>query len=335
MAIKRQPNLIKAAHVQPFLQSMGTIGMPVSSILQGHNLDEEWLQNPNQLLPERVIWELLDVPRHREGIDDFGLLVTANNQIQDYGEFGRSILTASTLYEAIQIFIDEMPSQTTAPPFWTERCSNYLWFCREGIKGATKGSQQVEQHVLGLMVQTVRLAAGKYWSPPRVYTQSQTLCRSTQTDFLAGSVIDSNQLRTAIAIPKELLMAPLSVQPTNSSHEATNAVIPNSLIELVTDMVQLNSSPQRFELHSISAQLDVHPRQIQRLLKKEGTSFREIAGKLRIKAAKDLLASTELSITDVSTELGYTDQSNFWRAFVKGTGVSPSEYRHMTSSHWN
>ncbi|MEZ9589527.1 helix-turn-helix domain-containing protein [Vibrio breoganii] len=63
------------------------------------------------------------------------------------------------------------------------------------------------------------------------------------------------------------------------------------------------------------------------------TRFCEIAGKLRIKAAKELLTSTELSITDVSTEVGYTDQSNFWRAFVKGTGLNPSEFRQMTSTH--
>lgn len=141
----------------PFIEGMRTIGMPISSLMNQHKLDEEWFHNDNQLISEIRVWELIDAPKQIEGVDDFGFWVTQRNELQNYGEFGRSLTHASTVFDALQLFINNMRTQTTAPQFWIESKDDYLWFCREGIKGVLKGNDIVEQHVLGLMVQTVRL----------------------------------------------------------------------------------------------------------------------------------------------------------------------------------
>ena len=65
------------------------------------------------------------------------------------------------------------------------------------------------------------------------------------------------------------------------------------------------------------------------------TCFKSTTGKtiieyincLRIDKAKQLLAETDMRITDISYELGFNDGAYFNRVFKKTVGTSPNEYR--------
>jgi AraC-like DNA-binding protein len=66
---------------------------------------------------------------------------------------------------------------------------------------------------------------------------------------------------------------------------------------------------------------------------KEG--FREIYGRsvhtyllqLRLEKAKQLLLTTELSITEITYEIGYSHVTHFTTLFKKEQGITPSEWR--------
>ena len=63
--------------------------------------------------------------------------------------------------------------------------------------------------------------------------------------------------------------------------------------------------------------------------------FREVMGKsvtdfiasVRLQLAKELLASTDLSVREVAESVGYDDQNYFSRCFRKSEGCSPRQYR--------
>jgi AraC-like DNA-binding protein len=83
--------------------------------------------------------------------------------------------------------------------------------------------------------------------------------------------------------------------------------------------------------------LDVSPRSLQRLLMEQGTTFSRIVERSRRQSAFQLLVREDLSVTEVAEKLGYSDPSNFGRAFRKWTGQSPNRWRKRrcgkTSSH--
>ena len=63
--------------------------------------------------------------------------------------------------------------------------------------------------------------------------------------------------------------------------------------------------------------------------KNSGNSFTDHVTKLRVSRACALLANSNLPITDVCYEVGYSNISNFNRSFRKQRGSTPSAYRHL------
>ena len=89
----------------------------------------------------------------------------------------------------------------------------------------------------------------------------------------------------------------------------------------------INSHPESVTLKDISAHFSYHPNYISSLLHKElGKTFSEIVLEKRMDRAVVLLKGTTLSIEEISAMLGYTNTSNFYKAFRSYYGNTPREY---------
>ena len=81
-------------------------------------------------------------------------------------------------------------------------------------------------------------------------------------------------------------------------------------------------------LEETAAYVHLNPAYFSTLFKRStGSSFKEYLNMVRIEESKRLLASTELSILDVSLAAGFQDQSYFSKVFRKYTGLTPKQYR--------
>ena len=61
-----------------------------------------------------------------------------------------------------------------------------------------------------------------------------------------------------------------------------------------------------------------------------GINFQQYINVLRIDASKPLLLGNKLTIAEISSRVGFEDQSYFGRVFKRLTGVTPDRYRHYT-----
>lgn len=66
---------------------------------------------------------------------------------------------------------------------------------------------------------------------------------------------------------------------------------------------------------------------MQRMLRREGTSYRSVLEATRCLRAKALLRETPLSVTEIGLSLGYSDHANFTRAFTRWVGHPPNIFR--------
>jgi AraC-like DNA-binding protein len=80
-------------------------------------------------------------------------------------------------------------------------------------------------------------------------------------------------------------------------------------------------------LAEVAKQLAMSARTLQRQLGAVGMSYHQLRDRVRHHEARRLLDRPGLTIEQVAAQLGYTDRSNFTRAFARWEGRSPRSYR--------
>ena len=89
----------------------------------------------------------------------------------------------------------------------------------------------------------------------------------------------------------------------------------------------INSHPESVSLKEIAAHFSYHPNYVSTLLHKElGKTFSEIVLEKRMDRALILLKGTTLSIEEISSMLGYSNTSNFYKAFREYYGKTPRDF---------
>lgn len=88
-------------------------------------------------------------------------------------------------------------------------------------------------------------------------------------------------------------------------------------------------------LNDVARTMRVSPRSLQRSLMENGTTFSRIVERYRRQTAFQLLLYEDMSISEIAVRVGYTDTSNFGRAFRKWTGQSPRKWRENLSGDLN
>ena len=80
----------------------------------------------------------------------------------------------------------------------------------------------------------------------------------------------------------------------------------------------------------IAHKLNLSLRNLQRKLKGEGTTFKGLIDETRKELAIEYLTTSNKPLIEIGYLLGFTESSNFSRAFRRWTGKSPLQYRNST-----
>ncbi|UOQ87251.1 response regulator transcription factor [Gracilibacillus salinarum] len=135
-----------------------------------------------------------------------------------------------------------------------------------------------------------------------------------------SDINDAFHIREAIAIfdafiaKVELLVLPSNVETTSN-------------IQLLLDYID-DHYEQHLTLKTLADHFHFNPSYLSSYFSKHHQEgFSEYLNHVRIKNAMKLLRSTDLSISAISEEVGYSDPSYFTKVFKKVASVSPSTYR--------
>ena len=80
----------------------------------------------------------------------------------------------------------------------------------------------------------------------------------------------------------------------------------------------------------ISEAAGISKRTLQRELTKEGATYRDLVGQVRFKMACLLLVESDMSLWEISQEIGYASETQFVRAFRGWAGITPGKHRAQT-----
>ncbi len=81
-------------------------------------------------------------------------------------------------------------------------------------------------------------------------------------------------------------------------------------------------------LEELCGELHQSPSQMSKFIKRHtGHTFKELLQTKRLNQAAFLLATTELTVSDIIAAVGYDNSSYFYRVFLERYGMTPREYR--------
>ena len=109
--------------------------------------------------------------------------------------------------------------------------------------------------------------------------------------------------------------------------ELSRAGLVDRRIRLAVELMHSHMH-RELSLEEIASAAHLSPFHFSRLFKKlTGATPHAYLASLRGARARDLLAETDLSVTEVGARVGYMSSSHFSKAFRQSTGISPSAYR--------
>jgi AraC-like DNA-binding protein len=112
---------------------------------------------------------------------------------------------------------------------------------------------------------------------------------------------------------------------------ASTPASPHSSIARVRAVIAERIRGQRLTVHAVGRELAMSSRAMQRVLRDNGTSFRQLLEDVRREHAQSYLSTTSFSDDEVAFLLGFEEANSFYRAFRSWHGVSPAEFRRRTA----
>jgi AraC-like DNA-binding protein len=104
-----------------------------------------------------------------------------------------------------------------------------------------------------------------------------------------------------------------------------------TIAEKVEHFITMNFS-EDISIEEMSQKLHVHPSHLMRTFKKEkGMTISHFRNLIRIKEAKDLLTTSNLSLIEITLIVGFKNQQYFSRVFKEEQGITPKEYKRNNS----
>ncbi|MEP1446911.1 MAG: AraC family transcriptional regulator ligand-binding domain-containing protein [Paraglaciecola sp.] len=137
-----------------------------------------------------------------------------------------------------------------------------------------------------------------------------------------GAVFNVKVLDIPIDKADPKLFDILSAQLTSS---ATGYI--DEIPQFVENFVRQNIASTSISIEEIASVMALSVRNLQRYLKEQNTSFRQIVDTVRNKLACQYLIDSTLSLTHISDVLGFSNYSEFSRSFKRWNKISPKEYR--------
>lgn len=119
----------------------------------------------------------------------------------------------------------------------------------------------------------------------------------------------------------------LSILLQQADYTLDQIAVDETITEKVRLLIVASLGEEFISATRIAEQLNMSARSLNRHLKLQKTSYRELRHGVIIKVAKEALVETDISISELAARLGYSETSAFDRAFKSKVNISPKRYR--------
>ncbi|MBX9913552.1 MAG: AraC family transcriptional regulator [Pseudomonadaceae bacterium] len=326
--------LVPVAYVEALLGLAGEFGLGREALFTAARVRPQALDNPNGRLSFIDFNMLASVALQRCHEPALGLLLGQRLNVSSHGILGYAVLASANLGQAIQFALKyyrvlglafdldviQEPERLQLRAVESMPMGPLSQFAGEALFASLFS---IATFLVGSPLQGLALG---FAHPPPSHAPRYLEVFGVQVQF--------DQPYHWLSLPKNYLERPMAlanpgtVQMCEQQCEALLASldVQDGLLTRVRRL--LLARPGDFpDLHSAAQALHTSGRSLRRHLSELGTSYQQVLDEVRKRLALQYLTTTHLPLYEIAFLLGFSDPSNFRRAFKKWTGKSPGEFR--------
>lgn len=295
-----------------------------AGIMNWHNgAAEDWV-------PLRDAARALDAGAKITGDSNFGMIVAEDNLVRS-GAFAERIRKSISLFDVCRTVTNMINLHTTIAKYWLAPGATCCWLCRAEPAVLAGFTWQMELYTVRQLIGFIRQASDRGWTPTEIRLCSPSVHKILDTELFSETRVTTGHPFTAIAVPNALLrkFANRKRQPVsaNTKSRPISTIPETTFIESVRRIAGSLIPDENASIETVAEIFDTSKRTLQREIAKEGQTFRRIVSEVRYARACALLDRTDMTVLEISQELGYSGAAQFIRAFGFWAGVSPGVYR--------
>lgn len=326
--------LVPVAYAEALLALAEELGVPRAALFVAARVRPEVLGSPNGRLSFADFHLLTQAALQRCGEPALGLVLGQRLNVSTHGILGYAVLSSANLGKALQFALKyyrvlglafelELVEQGEDMELRALESFPMGPQARFAAEGLLTSIHTIARFLLGEELQG--LAVGFAHAAPQY---------AARYDQVFGVAVQFEQPCHWLRLPRHYLERPMAlanpatVQMCQQQCEALLASldVQDGLLTRVRRL--LLARPGDFpDLESAASALHTSGRSLRRHLAQMGTSYQQVLDEVRKRLALQYLTTTHLPQYEIAQLLGFSDPSNFRRAFRKWTGKLPGDYR--------
>lgn len=324
---------LPSIHALHFLTLLERWHIDTQALAAEFDLSREALAQPGARITIPVVERLFDRGRELTGDSALGFYLGWQMRISAHGFLGFAAMTSATARAALQVAVRFAPTHTDALALVLDEGpeitsliieeSAELGGAREAIISALMvGIWQIGNSLTG--EQLVGTAQVRFSEPPDYARFAHLLPSRICFDQPDNRLIFSSRVLDMPLLLADPAAQQLAREQCERDLDAATSV--RSLVDRVR-LLLVGDDDQFRSIHEVARALYMSDRTLKRKLMSEGTSYFELLDAARKERALLLLRSPDLTLEQVAERVGYSELSNFTRAFRRWTGTTPKRFR--------
>ena len=308
-------------------------GADPESVFADVGVASDLLADPDNVVASQLLGELIERCATVTGCEHFGLIIGRDAPLSSLGLLGELLPHCADVGTALVHLQDffHLHDRGAMPTITVD--GDIATFGYTPLASPVKGAEQFHDGSLAVGQNIMRALLGPSWKAralllsrrrpvnPRPYQQVFQCPIEFDAEHSMLVFAASDLARpVAGADPDRCKILKERLEGIRGQHDL-------DVLARVRRTIQALVVLRRCSLDQLAATLAMNRRRVNRLLEREGSSYRELLDDVRCRLALRLIGDTDLSLGQIAAALDYSAASAFTHAFRRWTNVSPLEWR--------
>jgi AraC-like DNA-binding protein len=315
-------------------RALESYGIDAAVLFERAGLDPKKLHDANARYRDSRLYELWQLSVEATGDPYIGLKVASYWHPSAAHALGYAWLASATLEDALERTVRYFRMMTDKEQLILEESEDEYRLIVENPAADYPTACEDLDASFAVLVHLCRMCYGESFNPLRITMRRPELPDPAPFAEHFRAPIQYSGNEDSVCIGKADALAAL---PTANAEvaRANEKIVQEYLARFdrssVAMQVRARLTEQLSSGHttqeSVADALHMSLRSLQRHLKNEKTSYKDLLDETRRELAAHYMAESHRSINEITYLLGFSEPSNFSRAFRRWTGSSPSAYR--------